>query len=210
MLRFMSGTKRCLFLHGFEGVPTGRKTVFLREQLGYEVIAPEMGHRGWAFEDHVGVVLDELDRDPTINLVVGSSLGAFAGAVAAGRRPGRPLRLVLLATAVGVHEAWARQMGTDGMGLWRDEGRIVYRHLGIDQDIELPYAMWTGCRDAEGVQIEHPCVLIHGKHDEVIPVEHAVALAKRSPGVGRLNVVSDGHRLLESLDVMAEAVRSFQ
>lgn len=198
---------QCLFAHGFEGVPTGRKTIYLRDALGYEVIAPLMNRRGWTFEDQVAVLLAELDAHPDVRQVVGSSMGAFATAVAATRRPDRDLRVLLMAPAVGIHEMWARQLGEGGMKLWQELGSISYRHQGVDHDVELPYALWTQCRDQGNVSLTHPTVIVHGLHDDVIPVENALALARRSPGVRRLYAVDDGHRLLDSLDVMAEGIR---
>ena len=54
--------------------------------------------------------------------------------------------------------------------------------------------------------LDHPTVVIHGLDDDVIPVGRALAFAKASPGLRRFYGVRDGHRLLESLDVMAEGI----
>ena len=195
-----------LFAHGFEGVPGGRKARYLRETLDLEVTAPHMTSLGWTFEDQVAVLLDCIDRDPELQLLVGSSLGAFAMAVAASRRADRDLRLVLMAPAVGIHQMWADQLGTDGMKLWAEMGRIQYHHQGVGSDVMLPYRLWTQSLANAGVALDHPLVVVHGVDDDVIPVERALAFAKASPGLRRFYAVRDGHRLLESLDVMAEGI----
>ena len=197
---------RCLFAHGFEGVPNGRKPTWLAKH-GYDVHAPPMAQYGWRFEDQVRVITEGIDADPELTMLVGSSMGGFAMAVAASRRPDRDLKLVLMAPAVGIHEMWARQLGTDGINLWAEMGTLQYHHQGVGKQIELPYALFTECRDSADVVLTHPAVIIHGLHDEVIPVENALALAKRSPGVHRLHAVSDGHRLLNSLDFMRGAIK---
>lgn len=197
---------RCLFAHGFEGVPNGRKARYLREVLGYEVVAPLMNRTGWTFEDQVGMVLGALDDDPGLELLVGSSMGAFAVAVASARRRARALKLLLMAPAVGIHACWVEQLGTDGMKLWAEMGALQYHHQGVGQHVELPYTLWTQCRDEAEVRLTHPTVVVHGLRDEVIPVELAVGLAKRSPGVRRLYGVDDGHRLLDHLPLMGEAL----
>jgi len=196
----------CLFAHGFEGVPGGRKTAYLRERLGLQVSAPHMTTLGWTFEDQVAVLLDAIDRDPELKLLVGSSMGGFATAVAASRRPDRDLRVVLMAPAVGIHQVWADQLGEDGMKLWAEMGRIQYHHKGVGQDVMLPYRLWTQSLANAGVALEHPLVVVHGVDDDVIPIERALAFAKASPGLRRFSGVRDGHRLLESLDVMAEGI----
>ncbi len=196
----------CLFAHGFEGVPAGRKTRYLQETLGYEVRAPHMTSMGWTFEDQVAVLLHAIDEEPALRLVVGSSLGAFALAVAASRRPDRDLRVVLMAPAVGIHEMWSRQLGENGMKLWEEMGRIQYHHQGVGQDVMLPYRLWTQCLANAGVALTHPTVIVHGLADETIPVERALAFAKGCPGLRRFHAVPDGHRLLDSMGVMAEAI----
>lgn len=190
---------RCLFAHGFEGVPNGRKARYLTD-LGHAVQAPLMSERGWHLRDHVAVLLGIIDAQPDLKLAVGSSLGALALAVAASQRPDRDLRLVLVAPAVGVHAAWAEQMGAEAMALWAEMGAIQYRHQGIDQEVQLPYGLFTECRDAAGVICTHPTAIVHGLQDEVIPVSEGLALATRSPGVRRFAATADGHRLLNSLD----------
>lgn len=197
---------KCLFAHGFEGVPNGRKPRYLAGQLGYEVVAPHMTKLGWTFEDQVGVLLETIDAEPELRVVVGSSMGGFALAVAAGRRPARDLRVVLMAPAVGLHEAWASQLGDDGVRLWAEMGTLAYHHQGVGKDVQLPYALWTQCRDNATVAVKHPLAVVHGVRDTVVPVENSLRLAKASTGLRRLFVVPDDHRLLESLDVMAAAI----
>lgn len=198
--------KTCLFAHGFEGVPGGRKARYLRDTLGIEVAAPHMTTLGWTFEDQVAVLLDAIDRQPDLRLLVGSSMGGFATAVAASRRPDRDLRVVLMAPAVGIHAVWAEQLGDDGMKLWEEMGRIQYHHKGVGKEVMLPYRLWTQSLANAGVALEHPTVVVHGLDDEVIPIERSLAFAKASPGLRRFYAVRDGHRLLESLDVMADGI----
>ena len=151
---------KALFAHGFEGVPNGRKARHLREAIGLEVTAPLMNHKGWSFEAHVEAALEVIDGDPALELLVGSSLGAFAVAVAAARRRLRRLKLVLLAPAVGLHRGWVEQLGEEGMKLWADMGSLQYHHQGVGQHVELPYALYTQCRDEAGVVCTHPTVII--------------------------------------------------
>ncbi len=196
---------KCLFAHGFEGVPNGHKPRYLREQLGYEVTAPFMPSRGWSLEDHVSVLLEAIDADPELRLVVGSSFGAFALSIATTRRPERDFRVVLMAPAVGIHEVWAKMLGPEGLATWEEMGSLQYHHKGVGGDVQLPWSLWTQCKAFAGVALSHPTAIVHGLTDDTIPVESAVALAKASPGLKRFYAVPDGHRLLESLHVMAEA-----
>ncbi len=197
---------KILFAHGFEGVPTGSKPRYLRETLGHEVIAPLMNARGWTFEDQVSAVTDAMDKHPDIQLLVGSSMGGFAVSVAASRAPERDLRVLLMAPAVGIHSVWAEALGEDDLAKWANTGQRTHFHRGRGVEVELPYALWTQCRDAAGVALDHPAVIIHGLQDETISIDFAMALARRSPGIRRLYGVPDGHRLQESRHLMADAI----
>lgn len=197
---------KVMFAHGFEGVPNGRKARYLRDPLGHEVVAPLMNGKGWGFEEHVDVVAETLAEHPDIELLVGSSMGAFAVAVAAARHRQRKLQLLLLAPAIGIHQTWIEQLGEDGMKLWAEMGRLQYHHQGVGHHVELPYRLFTECREAAGVTCTHPTVVIHGLRDDVVPVESALAFARRSPGVRRMCAVDDGHRLLDSLGLIREGI----
>jgi pimeloyl-ACP methyl ester carboxylesterase len=185
-------------------MPDGRKARHLRG-LGHTVTAPLMSSRGWALADHVAVLHALIDADPDLQWLVGSSLGALAVAVAASQRTDRDLRLVLLAPAVGVHDAWAERMGPAVMARWAEVGTVQYPHQGLDRVVELPYALHTQCEAAAQVVCNHPTAIVHGLQDEVIPVQNALALATRSPGVRQMTAVADTHRLLHAL---AEIERS--
>lgn len=197
---------KVLFAHGFEGVPNGRKARYLRDTLSLNVVAPLMNQKGWTFEDHIAVVEDALAQNPDLETLVGSSMGAFAIAAAVARHRQRKLRLVLLAPAVGIHQAWIEQLGEDGMKLWAEMGSLQYHHQGVGHHVELPYHLFTQCREAAEVICTHPTVIVHGLRDDVVPVESALALARRSPGVRRMYAVDDGHRLLDSLPLLGEAI----
>ncbi len=190
---------KILFAHGFEGRATGTKPRYLRDVLGHEVIAPNMYDLGWTFEGHVQSVLSILDSEPGIDAIVGSSMGGFASAVALSRRPDLVIGAVLLAPAVGIHDKWANEYGAEGMESWREEGTKAYWHNGWEKFIELPYSFWTECRDAAAVVVKHPCVILHGVQDDVVPIGNSEALAARSPGVREVIRTEDGHRLAESL-----------
>ena len=193
---------KILFAHGFEGSCSGTKPRYLRDTLGHEVIAPTMYARGWTFEGHVDMVLDTLDQHRDIDIVVGSSMGGFASAVALSQRPDRSVRAVLLAPAVGIHEAWADDLGQAGMRDWAETGTRRYLHRGLDEYLDLPYDFWCQCRDAAGVGVTHPCIIVHGIDDTVVPIERSEALQARSSGVIDLVRVDDGHRLHKALPQM--------
>ena len=47
---------KVLFAHGFEGAPNGGKPTYMREELGWDVVAPVMSANGWNIERNPCVV----------------------------------------------------------------------------------------------------------------------------------------------------------
>jgi pimeloyl-ACP methyl ester carboxylesterase len=150
--------------------------------------------------------MEQLAAHPDVQLLAGSSMGAFACAVAATRWPDRPLKLLLFAPACGVHRSWARALGEKGIAAWKSEGVLRHFHHGVDAEIEIPYAFWEQCAEYAEVVIRHPTVIVHGLHDDIIPIDEARDLTERSPGVHQLFAVDDSHRLKSSVGAMEEAL----
>ena len=205
----MTSRPKLVYAHGFEGRPDGMKAQHLKERLGFDLVAPEMHRLGWSFQDHVRTVLAALDETPDATYIVGSSMGGFSTAVALAQRPHRQINCILMAPAVGIHSAWATTLGVDGMRAWAENGVLPYQHAGVGRAVQLPYALWSECRDAAGVVLRHPTVIIHGRFDDVVPLTNSEGLAACSPGVKALLTAEDGHRLSNSLGLITEALGRF-
>ncbi|GIS43778.1 MAG: hypothetical protein Ct9H90mP16_08480 [Candidatus Poseidoniales archaeon] len=54
---------KVLFAHGFEGAPDGGKPTYMREELGWDVVAPVMSANGWNIEQETRVLLEHLDSE---------------------------------------------------------------------------------------------------------------------------------------------------
>lgn len=195
-----------VFAHGFEGKPHGRKAAYLRDTLGMKVVAPTLHSQGWRFSDHVSVLSETLDSHPEISLIIGSSMGGLASAVALSNRPSEAYKLVLLAPAFGVHESLRSRLGENAFSEWSSSGFLQYQHAAVDRFVDLPFSFWTECRDASRIVIEASTVIIHGVNDAVIPLSESVSAAQRSPGVLSLFQADDDHRLAGSLDLIRDAL----
>ena len=200
---------RCLFAHGFEGSNQGPKPAFLRDTLGWHVTSPRMYDNGWTLSGHTTTLLRELSADENLTWLVGSSFGGLAAVAAAHQLRNRPLRLILLAPAFGFGQLMAHRLGEDAMGEWRRAGYLDYLHRGLGHSVKLPYQLWQEAMASQALQVRHPCVIIHGRRDDVIPISHSRDLLSRSPSVIRLLEVDDGHRLSNSFETISEAVRLF-
>ena len=201
---------KALYAHGFEGGPEGRKARYLAKTLGFELQAPTLHARGWSLEKYVDVIYDALASEPKMRFVVGSSMGGLASMLAVQRLPRRPLRLLLCAPAFGIHRSWRQKLGELVFQEWRRRGVISYPHAGLNRTIELPYQFWIECRDAIPAVLVHPTAIIHGRRDDVVPIEESRRVAAAFPDLVELFEVDDDHRLGSSLALFSDALSRLQ
>lgn len=189
-----------IYLHGFSSSPGGNKGAHARrwaEARGIPFHAPDLNLPTFetltltAQVEAVEALLRPLAGPPVL---VGSSLGGFIATAVAHR--GAALRtLILLAPALGF--ARRRLRGADWAG-YRDRGEMeVFHHgagrplrLGPDLLRDLP--AWA---DDDAWRIQAPTVILHGRHDEAVPLEESVAFCGRNPGAA-LHTLEDDHGLL--------------
>lgn len=206
-----------VYLHGFSSAPGGSKGSFCRawaEARGVPFHAPDLNLPSFealtvtAQVEAVEALLAALPEPPVL---VGSSLGGFI-ATAALHRGAKARALILLAPAFGFAE---RRLVTP---LWEDyrvrgttavfhygEGRL--RRLGPALRDDLPH--WV---DDAAWPLRVPTTILHGRHDEAVPVSESEAYATRNPEA-ILHILEDDHGLLAPAslallaDVLEEAFR---
>ena len=83
------------------------------------------------------------------------------------------------------------------------DGTLSYFHEGARDDVHLPFS-WTQCRDETNVRVDAPTVVIHGRHDEVVPT--VATTSHNVPSVRAVIEVDAGHGLNEHLEVIFDAL----
>ena len=93
---------------------------------------------------------------------------------------------------------------------WQREGTINIAHYAFEQGPPLRYDYHLdGLRFLEPVSPPAPVLIIHGRNDEVVPVENSRRYAATYPDNTRLVEVDSDHRLNDQLDLIWEHVQSF-
>jgi len=197
---------RILFAHGFEGSPSGSKPTYFHEHLGHQVIAPLLHTTGWTIKDQASVLLQALDDDDDIDILVGSSMGGLAASIVSSWRPERNIGLLLLAPAFGRISTFIEGLTTTEQTRWRENGTHPYHHHGVGATIELPWSFIEKGADLEWTLPQHPTIIIHGREDDLVPLENSLDVAHRSSWVTAVHCPPDGHRLKDSHDLMAMAL----
>ncbi len=205
---------RWLYLHGFASGPGSTKGVAVAEHVRrtrdvlverLDLRVPSFAHlRGSTMIEHVE---QTLGGQP--GLLIGSSLGGWAALRVAERNP-NVRAVVLLAPAIGLAHAWKARLPNAVEG-WRRTGWLpVADHaLGGISRVDIGFLDDIDAVDAMGdPQVSAPVLLIHGRQDEVLPID-----GSRRWASGRANVrmieVDDGHQLTDSIPTILTDIDAF-
>jgi pimeloyl-ACP methyl ester carboxylesterase len=209
---------RWLYLHGFASGPESKKGRTLAEhyarrgvglqRLNLRVPSLE-GLRLSAMIDAVRAAVGG-ERDRAV--IFGSSLGGLTACRVA-ERDARVAALVLLAPAFRFIERWRRHLGDAAWEAWRQSGRLAIDDyaeggqkrldFGFALDAEVIDREWGGWPD-----VRVPCLVVHGRRDDVVDPALSREWAARKPHV-RLVEVDDGHELGASLGLIAREADAF-
>lgn len=213
-----------LFLHGFASHAGGNKSLALARhaaERGYAWLRMDLSGHGesdGAFHDFrlstqladVEAILAALPGRAV--LLVGSSMGGWLAVLAALRHPRQIRGLVLIAPAFNFIQTHFGTLPPAELAQWqragwrdfedRHEGTGYRLHHEVLADAE-PFDVL-----AAPVALACPVILIHGEHDESVPLAMSEAFERHVQAPYKeLHVVAGGdHRLNAGIPVMCQAV----
>ena len=190
---------RVLFAHGFEGGPYGSTPTFMKEVLGWDVTAPVMSELGWDIGKQTEVLLRRIDESD-YDLVIGSSMGGLAAANASSLRGDSGFRVLLIAPAFGLSEAYTSRLTEQELSDWKESGTRRYR--GFELDIDLDWEFMEAAGRMSWPAPGHMTTIVHGRLDDVVSIDVSRRVAGRSDLV-ELVEIDDGHRMKECLPLLA-------
>jgi len=165
-----------------------------------------MSDKGWTIAEQTEVIAEAISENDDVDVIMGSSYGGLAIANASERFAQRELRLVLLAPAFGLAENFRSIAGEQGLTEWERTGSRQYFHHGLGQEVEFGWNFITSADEMSWPSIHHPTVILHGKQDDIVPLESSRKVSSSSELV-ELIEVEDGHRLADSLHFIPLAVQ---
>ncbi len=197
------------YLHGFASSPLAKKGSALAERFaarGLELRRPDLNRPSFA-QLRVSAQLEALDAldeahaPPGGWVLIGSSMGAWAGALWSACNPSRVRRAFWLAPAFFMRERWPAMLGEQAWARWQEAGSLplpdatgepVPVHWGLVEDTK---ALDPAPAPPEGLRVD----ILHGRKDEVVPVEVSRRYAAAHPKV-ELTELDDDHGLHASID----------
>lgn len=200
-----------IYLHGFASSPQSAKAEYFQDCFRSRHLAlqvPDLNrgdfyHLTLTRQIHqVQALLSELTRPgspPSVTLI-GSSFGGLTAAWLAEQRV-QVDRVVLLAPAFEFWPHWQRRLGAQ-LQQWQQQRSLTVYHYGERRELPLHYQFVVDLQQYDEAQLQRPVptLILHGRQDDVIPVQASRSFARSRAWVELIELESD-HALI---DVQAE------
>ena len=196
---------RVIYLHGFASSPESSKAQYFArrfEDLGVRCDVPALD--GGDFEQltisgQLRIVEDLAGGEPI--RLIGSSLGGYLAALYASRHPETD-RVVLLAPAFCFPSRYPEELGPAVMEPWKRTGSRKIFHYGFGEERALSYRLIEdGAGFPDYPEFDQPALILHGRNDDVVPVELSETFAATHSNA-RLLVLESGHQLTDRKSVV--------
>ncbi len=206
---------RFIYLHGFASSPKSGKVVYLRDRLADLGISLEVPDLNQGDFSHLTITrqlrqveaLFPLDGTPIT--LIGSSLGGLTSAWLGQQHP-QVQRLVLLAPAFGFLAHWLPKLGEEQLRKWQTSGYLSVEHYGEGRSLPLHYAFIEDAHQYQETPLLRPVptLILHGRRDEVIPIQASRDYASVRPWVKLIELDSD-HALADVMPEIWQAIQAF-
>ncbi|MEG3967030.1 YqiA/YcfP family alpha/beta fold hydrolase [Microcoleus sp. T2B6] len=215
-----------IYLHGFASSPDSLKAKYFRERfssLEIDLKTPDLNQN-----DFSGLTLTrQLQQIETDFLqtqssqsaekvkelggvtIIGSSFGGLTAAWLADRQLSVK-QIVLLAPAFDFISHWLPLLGQQQLEKWQSEKYLPVYHYGEQGYLPLNYQFVADMAQypEEKLMRSVPTLILHGKHDTIIPIQASRNFAANRPWV-QLIELEDDHSLGNVLAEMWEAIQKF-
>ncbi|MBD2088763.1 alpha/beta fold hydrolase [Microcoleus sp. FACHB-1515] len=141
--------------------------------------------------------------------LIGSSFGGLTAAWLAQQQM-QVDRIVLLAPAFGFLRHWLPRLGSQTVQEWRSIGTLSVYHYGEQQQIPLSYKFVEDASQYDESQLQRsiPTLILHGRNDDVIPVQASRDFAIDRSWVKLIELDSD-HALTDVMPQIWQEVSAF-
>ncbi|MEH2072391.1 MAG: YqiA/YcfP family alpha/beta fold hydrolase [Nostoc sp.] len=204
-----------IYLHGFASSPKSAKARHIGDrfsQIHTELKIPDLNADDFSqltITRQIAQVAAEFPKDSTRVTLIGSSLGGLTAAHLAQQHL-QVQRLVLLAPAFGFLSHWLVKFTDEEIQRWQQEKYLMIYHYGEARSLPLSYDFVTDAAQyqEELLQRHIPTLILHGKNDEVIPIEASRNFRHWRPWVELVELDSD-HALGNVIEEIWQAIRLF-
>lgn len=199
-----------LYLHGFASSPQSKKAQYLCDrftEIGINLNIIDLNAGDFSrltLTRQIEQAKSTFPPDDSPVTIIGSSFGGLT-AVWLGEKYPQVRNLILLAPAFGFPLNWLSKLEKTQIKQWQESSYLSVYHYGKQQELLLHYQFITDAQQYDESQLKRvvPTLILHGKNDEVIPIEASFNYADNHPWIKLIELDSD-HSLT---DVMPEIWR---
>ena len=205
-----------VYLHGFASGPLSKKAAAFKkkfEEIGVSLNFPDL--EGGDFENmtltsQIKIVLDLLDQIQSEKVcLIGSSMGGYLATLVAQQRV-KIRATYLIAPGFNFLERWVRSLELDCADetCWGPKIQIFHYRYN-----KIKYICTDIFKDAKNwntlaLNREVPSRIVHGTHDEVVPIDESIKFNSRHPRCSLKELDSD-HGLLSHLEWVLDDCMGF-
>lgn len=204
-----------IYLHGLASSPLSRKAQYIRDRISSEEINLQIPDLNIGDFSHLTLTrqlrqVEALfpDNGKPVS-IIGSSFGGLTAAWL-GQLHSQVQRLFLLAPAFQFLDHWLPQLGAAQVERWQREQYLLVYHYGEGRSLPLHYEFVVdiGQYQEEQLQRPIPTLILHGRDDEVIPIQASRDFASQRPWVQMRELDSD-HSLANLLPEIWQDILTF-
>ncbi len=202
------------YLHGWLSGPLSNKARFFNQMFtehGLYLNIPDLNQDDFlhlTLSRQIEQVQTLLPEKPVT--LIGSSFGALTALWVAENSP-QVERLVLMAPAFNFSEKSLSKILTQSlMDQWHGQGQVNLEHYAYSEKVPLSYNFVEDLRRYDDAQLarELPTLILHGLHDETIPVKASRDFAAARSWVNLIELDSD-HGLASAQNRLWEEIKKF-
>lgn len=204
-----------IYLHGFASSPKSAKAQEISHgfsQMQIKLNIPDLNAGDFSqltITRQLTQVTATFPDNSTPIILIGSSLGGLTSAYLAQQSP-QVQRLILLAPAFGFLSHWLPTLGNEKIQRWQQEQYLMVHHYGQRRSLPLSYNFVTDAAQYTETILQRPIptLILHGKHDEVIPIAASREFARTRPWV-ELQELNSDHALANVMVEIWQAIYRF-
>ncbi|MEG3844377.1 YqiA/YcfP family alpha/beta fold hydrolase [Microcoleus sp. herbarium14] len=213
-----------IYLHGFASSPDSAKAKYFRDRfssLGIDLKTPDLNQNNFSGltltrqlrQIETEFLQTQSPAEKVKNLggvtIIGSSFGGLTAAWLAQRQLSVK-QIVLLAPAFDFLSHWLPMLGQQQLEKWQSEKYLPVYHYGEQREVPLNYQFVAEMAQYPEQKLMRsvPTLIVHGKHDTIIPIQASRNFADNRPWV-QLMELEDDHSLGNVLGEIWESIQNF-
>ncbi len=207
--------KTYIYLHGFASSPQSAKARYISDRfssLNINLTIPDLNQGDFSsltLTRQLEQVAAEIDASPSPVILIGSSFGGLTSTFLA-ENNSKIEKLILLAPAFNFLSHWLPILGEEELKKWQSEGFKSIYHYAENDYLPLSYDFVVDLEKYEEEKLERtlPTLILHGRRDEVIPIQASSHFAAKRPWVQLIPLDSD-HSLGNVMAEIWQAINQF-